>query len=128
MKRIQCLFVTVILTLAGCANLPPIQNVENTPITYNLEIDQVKQAIIDAGKSRDWVMYESTSGVLRGELLVRSHVAIVDVTYTDKMYSIKYVSSENLNQRDGLIHTSYNRWIENLNLAIRKNLLSSAHP
>ena len=55
---------------------------------------------------------------------LRTHVAIVDVTYDTSTYSIQYVDSTNLNYNEskGTIHKNYNGWIQNLENAIQREL------
>ena len=57
---------------------------------------------------------------MKGTLKLRRHVAVVAITYDAKSFSINYVSSQNLLQKGGQIHKSYNRWIRNLEGAIRR--------
>ena len=54
---------------------------------------------------------------------MRSHVAVVDVTYTTKAYSIRYKDSTNLGYDGEGIHPNYNGWIDRLDAAIRAELL-----
>ncbi|MFL7010687.1 hypothetical protein [Enterovibrio norvegicus] len=114
--------LTLSVLLVGCGRVQPIRNVENAPIAHNLPAATVKQAILQSGSNRGWVMTEIEPGVIRGELFVRSHSAVIDVKYSDKVYSIHYVDSDNLKYSDGKIHRNYNRWINNLDVDIRKKL------
>ncbi|PSW06875.1 hypothetical protein [Photobacterium lipolyticum] len=123
MKLIKGLVVAAMfVTLAGCSRVQPILNVENTPVVFNLQSSQVKQAIIEAGIGRGWVMRETTPGKIRGEYQARSHQAIIDITYNTNTYSIEYADSDNLKYEDGKIHRNYNRWINNLDVDIKKKL------
>lgn len=123
MKIFKGLTIAVILlVVSGCGRVQPIHNVENTPVAYNLQISQVKQAIIESGTNRGWIMTETKPGTMRGEYSTRSHVAVIDVEYSNKTYSINYVSSKNLNYNDGEIHRNYNRWVNNLDVDIKKKL------
>lgn len=117
-------FVLIFLSLAlmGCSQLQPIMAVENAEVTFNLPVSSVKKAILEAGAQRDWIMTETSPGIIRGDLSVRSHKAVIEITFNDKAYSINYVNSENLKYSDGKIHRNYNRWINNLSLDIRKKL------
>ena len=63
------------------------------------------------------------AGVISGRLALRTHVAVVEVTYDTKTYSIAYKDSVNLDFANGTIHKNYNGWITNLDRAIRANLL-----
>ena len=46
------------------------------------------------------------------------------VVYDTKSYSIKYKDSSNLNYDGKSIHKNYNGWVENLDKAIRSNLVA----
>lgn len=75
-----------------------------------------------AGKSAGWQMKEMKPGYIFGTLNVRKHVAVVDVNYSVKSYSIRYKDSTELNYDGGKIHPNYNGWIQNLDKAIRAQL------
>ncbi|ASK54034.1 hypothetical protein CEQ48_04425 [Vibrio tarriae] len=114
------------LLLVGCGRLQPIMQVENTPINYDLQSKQVKSAILLAATNRGWVVNEVAPGVLSAKLHVRSHFAEVKIPYSTKYYSVLYVQSENLKADDGNIHRNYNRWINNLNVDIQRQLALAA--
>jgi hypothetical protein len=118
--------IGVVLLLAGCTSRP-IVNVADQPVVSTagkqLSADQVRNAIVSAGNALGWVMTPVSPGLVNGRLMLRDHVAVVDVRYTEKMYSITYKDSTNLNYRDGQIHKNYNGWIENLDRDIRNELL-----
>ncbi|NOH98798.1 hypothetical protein [Vibrio sp. 99-70-13A1] len=116
---ISLLFV---LILAGCGRVQPVMNVEDTPVALNLQSKQVKTAIYDSATDRGWLVSEIKPGLLRAELYVRSHHAVIEIPYSDKFYSILYVESDNLKYSDGKIHRNYNRWINNLNVDIKRKL------
>ncbi|MGF1748700.1 hypothetical protein [Vibrio cionasavignyae] len=114
------------LVLVGCGRVQPVLNFENEPVAHDLTAEQVKSAIIAAATAREWVISEPKPGVLKATILVRTHEAEAEIPYTNKYYSITYVSSKNLKAADGEIHRNYNRWINNLNTDIRKQLTAVA--
>ena len=116
------------LVLAGCTTAP-IQNVEQAPIVLasgktSVTMTEVNNAIVRAGTRLGWQMQPQAPGRLRGRLALRTHTAIVDVEHDTKTYSIKYRDSTNLDAKDGMIHKNYNGWIQNLDKAIRAELVS----
>ena len=115
-----------IFVLAGCGRVQPVMNVEDTPVAHNLQSKQVKSAIYESAENRGWLVSEIKPGLIRAELYVRSHHAVVDIPYNDKFYSILYVESENLKYDDGEIHRNYNRWVNNLNVDIKRKLAQMA--
>lgn len=114
--------VLLALLLVGCGRVQPIMEVEDTPVGYNLQSKQVKMAIMQAATERGWVVDQTSENELHAKLLVRSHSAEIKIPYNDKFYSILYLSSDNLKASDGKIHRNYNRWINNLNVDIKRNL------
>jgi len=116
----------MILLVVGCTSRP-IVNVTDQPVVATagkqLTADQVQSAIVSAGNALGWVMTPISPGLIGGRLMLRDHVAVVEVRYTAKTYSITYKDSTNLNYRDGQIHKNYNAWIENLDRDIRNELL-----
>ena len=114
------------LLLGGCANTQPIKNIDQEAITHTLSQAQVEKAILLAGLKKHWVMKVVSPGLIRGDLALRSHQASIDIRYSERNFSITYVSSSGLDaDGQGNIHRGYNRWITMLDEAIRVELLSA---
>lgn len=131
MKQIQPLllfFCVALLVVTGCRGGGPIYNVKDAPVSTatgkEVTLDQVTKAIIEAGTGLKWNMAVVKPGQIVGTLLVRSHSAVVDITYTTKAYSITYKDSNNLkyNAERQTIHENYRGWIQNLDNAIKGKL------
>lgn len=122
LRRSLMLFIAgSLLALAGCRSAP-IMNVNDAPIAGTKSMQQVEQAIVEAGHSLGWRMQPQGSGRVQGTLMLRDHRAVVDVTYTPKTYSIRYKEGDNLNYDGTSIHKNYNGWIQNLDRAIYTRL------
>ena len=107
----------------------PIQNVDNAPInasSANYDLSEVTKAIQRAGSGLGWQMKVQKPGHIVGRLFLRTHVAVVDITYTLDQFSINYKDSTNLNYDLGnnTIHKNYNGWIQNLTNAINAQLVA----
>lgn len=116
-----------LLVLSGCRGLPIYTVTDNDISTLgsgDKTMDQVKAAIIDAGTPLGWVFADKGEGHLMATLAVRKHMAVVDITYNTKAYSINYKDSENLNYDGTTIHKNYNGWIQNLQRRINIKLSS----
>lgn len=112
-----------LLFMSGCGKKVPVQNYQGVAIpASNLSEDKIEQAIIRGGSSLGWVMQKVSPGNIQATLNLRTHQAIVNINYTDTIYSIQYVSSVNLKYKDGKIHRNYNSWIRNLTTAINREL------
>ena len=122
-KIIQLTFMALLSTvfLISCKSTP-VYNVENSSTISGVSIEKVKKAIYLAGAGLGWSMSDKGRGKAIGTLHLRSHVAVVDITYDNKTYSINYKDSQNLGYENGNIHSNYNGWIQNLNKAIQVNL------
>jgi hypothetical protein len=109
--------------LAGCASTEPIDNVVEAPLGIPagkaLSMGEISKAIVNAGHSLGWSMQATAPGRISGRLALRTHVAEIDVEHDTRSYSIKYRDSNNLEAKGGLIRSEYNRWISNLDKAIR---------
>jgi hypothetical protein len=114
------------LLLSGCTSAP-IFSVTNAPILVAAgkqpTMDGVRDAIIRAGARLGWQMIPGETGIVTARLSLRTHVAVVDVRYDQKSYTIVYRESTNLDYSDGHIHKNYNGWIQNLDREIRNELL-----
>jgi hypothetical protein len=117
------------LVLAAACRISPLFNVRDSSVPVpsagrGLSLDQVTEAIVQAGVGLGWDMRVARPGQIVGTLNVRSHTAVVDIPYSTKSYSITYSSSQNLkyDEAAGTIHSNYNGWIQNLDNAIRGRL------
>ena len=118
----------LVLLLSACAPMP-VQNVDNAPVNVsstNYDLSDVTKAIQRAGTGLGWQMKEQTPGHIVGTLHLRTHMAVVDITYTLDDYSINYKDSSNLKYNPGskTIHKNYNSWIQNLSNAINVQMSS----
>ncbi|KAB2927056.1 MAG: hypothetical protein F9K25_14985 [Candidatus Contendobacter sp.] len=112
------------LALVGC-NSNPVYNVEGAPIstsTSGYSLRDVRDAIQQAGVSLGWQMKDVKPGLIVGTLVLRDHVAQIDIPYNRTSYSIIYRDSQNLNYDGVNIHSNYNGWIQRLNGAINAQL------
>ena len=109
-------------------------SVKDSPIKtlsgQDLTLGQVTNAIVLAGMGLKWEMVVAEPGHIIGTLDLPSHQAVLDIPYTTKTYSITYKNSQNLLgmvRKDGSvagIHPNYNGWIENLDIAIRTQIIA----
>jgi hypothetical protein len=123
----RALVVAAVLALvAGCSSRP-VMNVTAEPVVVapgkTATSENVRDAILRAGSSLGWTMRPTAPGVINGSINLRNHSAVIDVEYNTRSYNIVYRSSTNLDANNGQIHKNYNGWIENLNNAIRRELL-----
>lgn len=111
----------LILVLASCRTAP-VYNVENmalgAPATATLE--DVDRAIKRAGGGLGWAMKDIAPGHIEAKLPIRSHMAVTDIRFDTKTFSITYKDSVNLryDPSTNLIHSNYSSWIQNLQNAI----------
>lgn len=107
------LVVVASITLAACIS-KPIYNVEDRHFSTSamIPIGTVQEKIKMIGSERGWLFEDVAPGHMIGNVGNPKHSAKVDLFYTQKSFSIKYLSSQNLRARDGTIHHRYNRWIE----------------
>jgi hypothetical protein len=115
------------LVLAGCRAAAPIHNVVAAPVVTSkpVTMEAVQKAIITAGNVLGWKMEPRNPGRITGTLELRTHRAVVEVTYDTKTYNIKYKDSSNLEYTGTTIHQNYNGWVENLDKAIRVQLANT---
>lgn len=125
MKKWIWLMLALALGVAGCTSRP-ILNVDNQAVVTagkTATMQDVERAILKAGASLGWTMSPVRPGLVTGRITLRTHVAVVDITYDARAFSIKYKESTGLDYANGNIHKNYNGWIENLDREIRANLL-----
>jgi hypothetical protein len=124
--KLRIALVAITLALAAGCTSRPVYNVSNAPVVTSgkpATAQDVQTSIVRAGNGLGWKMNPVQPGLIVGTLELRTHVAVVDITYDAKTYSIKYKDSVNLDASGGNIHKNYNGWIENLDRGIRTDLL-----
>jgi hypothetical protein len=113
--------VGIAVALIACTAVP-IYNVQGTPIATasgkKPTTAQVRGAILASGAGLGWTMKDAQPGVIEARLALRSHVAVIEIPYSDSSYSIVYKSSTGLDESGGNIHKNYNGWIQNLQRSI----------
>jgi hypothetical protein len=108
---------------AGCRSAP-VMDIVDAPVVepaggQKLTADQVKLAIQRAGATLGWQIKDVQPFLLQGTLILRDHVAEVNIPYSAQRYSIVYKDSKNLNYDGKNIHSNYNSWVQNLDRAIK---------
>lgn len=116
--------VTMSFLLTACGETP-IKNVSHSSVSISIDKkEQVRKSIKTAGASLGWVIKDIDDNTLEATLILRKHVAIVTIPYSEKEYSLLYKSSENLryDAEKKTIHKNYNSWITNLDRQIQVQL------
>lgn len=118
----------VAAAVAGC-NTVPILNVNQAPVVSAagkpLSQAQVRVAIVGVGSALGWQMKDAGPNMVVGTIQLRKHIAVVEIPYSASNYSIKYKSSEGLDESGGSIHKNYNGWITNLHRGINAQLAAT---
>jgi hypothetical protein len=125
MRSIRGVTIPMFVLLAGTATSAvaardaPLIDHENIAVTSATSAANVKKAVVTAGGKRGWKPVKDTPTNVRLEYNARGkHLVVIDVGYNAKVYSIKYVASENMNyqEKDGkrYIHPKYNKWVDEL--------------
>ena len=108
--------------LSGFGRGTPLYNAIAVPIAPNpaATLENIEKAIIRGGLQLGWKISPQGPGKAEGVLVLRTHTAVVDISYDTKAFSITYKSSINLDYdpKDKTIHSNYNGWIRNLEKAI----------
>jgi hypothetical protein len=130
LKTLVLLGLSGMIVLAAGCRTAPLQNLEGMPVvtsTTNASLSDIQTAIIRAGASQGWKMVPTREGVVRGTKIfgdAGKHVAVVEVKYDSKAYSILYSDSTNLAYDGTKIHKTYNVMVQGLNRAIEAQLSS----
>jgi len=123
--------VFAIAALVGCSRVEPILDVPDGTVpqaaTHRLSADEVKNTLAKVALDDGWIVDASVPGRLRCTMKWRVHEANVDISYSDRGYAIRYVSSDNLMAGNGDIHRNYNRRIVRLRNDIDHALSVSAN-
>lgn len=132
MRTSRSIFFAALLALTlagGCAMPTQVLNLTDQPVSTDKKgttAEDVRGAIRRAGAGLGWQMKDDGPGKMSGTLMLRNHVAAVNVDYDATKYGIQYKDSSNLryDAAKGTIHRNYNTWIQNLNKAIQRELIA----
>ena len=91
-----------------------IVDLNDVPIPAGLDLHAITNAISSGVTDRRWTPKVVGPGHVEAHLHIRSHIAIVDITFDESAYSITYKDSQNLDYKNGRIHRNYTRWAANL--------------
>jgi uncharacterized membrane protein len=131
LRPVALVLCVLFVAVMGCRGGGAIYNVKDAPINTATgktpSLEEVQKAIVTAGTELHWSMAVVKPGLIVGTLNVRSHQAIVNITYDHKTYSITYKDSTNLkyNAEKQTIHENYRGWIQNLDNTIRSRLTAA---
>ena len=94
-----------------------------------LAVQAVRKAIIAGAAVHTWKPVADQPGLLTLEADSGQHQVVVDVAYDAQGYQITYKRSANMNYEQSdkrtTIHPKYNKWIQDLNSAIRSAALTA---
>lgn len=118
------------LLLSGCfGRVQPLYNVVSKPIpaaSQALSMKEIGNVIELAAMGRDWLINKKQEGVYELTQTKKTHVAVVQVNYDQKTFSIKYKDSSDLLYNGTNIHRNYNRWVQYLERDIQMGLQQAA--
>lgn len=123
----------VLLILVGCRT-SPIMDIKDAAVPaavgQKLTMDEVAKGIVAAGAKHGWAMKIESPGHIVGTLLIRNHMAVVDIPYGTSSYSIIYKDSSNLkyDADSKTIHANYSSWVRNLHVAIQREFGGAGKP
>jgi NADH/NAD ratio-sensing transcriptional regulator Rex len=117
--------IVAVLIVAGCSRAATVVNIVDAPVglaSKDYSLEEIQDAIYRAGIKSGWDFRPVEPGHVVGTLKLRIHVAVVNIKFSPKVYSIVYYDSENLGYNGKTIHKNYNGWIQDLKRAISDQL------
>ncbi|KUM39857.1 hypothetical protein [Pseudomonas sp. EpS/L25] len=112
-----------LLLLAACTQAPLVTPQEVFPTDRVENAADVRNAIVEVLETRGWTVGSESPGMIVASILVRSrHQAWIDIPYSTKGYQIRYRDSAGLDYDGERIHRNYNRWVQQLDADIRRQL------
>jgi len=128
MTRKLLIAASAALLVSACTS-NPIMNLDDRAVPSRIDgskqtVKTVEKGILAGCLDKGWTCREVSPGLIVASIDVRKHHAEANINYDVDSYSITYKDSKLLdyNGRRHTIHRNYNRWINNLDAAIHKNL------
>jgi len=130
LRTLLCLALVAASPAYAARGSVPLQEFDDLPISTadgkQPSGEQIRKAIVQAGASRDFTAAVQPGNKIKMTYARRDHSLVVEVVFTPKSYSIKYVDSANLGySMEGgktVIHPNVNKWLNNLRQGIDRNL------
>lgn len=126
MKRLS-LLVILLFALTAVACKKNIETVSYRGTQQGITQEQMRNAIIKGCAHREWKTVDIDQNTIEAVINVRGkHRVVVTIPYTSDSYSIRYKESTGMKytNKNGeqKIHSSYNKWIHNLDRSIQTEL------
>lgn len=121
MLRTRASLVLVLVIAASC-RAAPVYDVIQVPFDTqrSVSMTELGRAIRAAAADRGWTTKTISRGRIEARISTRNLLAVVDISYNRRNFSITYKDSRNLNYDGVNIHSKYNSWVRNLANDIRK--------
>jgi hypothetical protein len=94
-------------------------------IPAQLSADKIEKAILSGCAARRWVASVKAPGHILAIFTKGQHVAAVDIRYNNSEYQITKNERTTLLRGEDSVHSHYNKWVRNLDAAIRTQLARS---
>lgn len=128
MKKIIFVFMAMLMSISifGCSARSYYMQEVHESITGVSQAD-VRKSVILAAEDLGWQTQEVNGNLVKATITRKGYNATVNINYSKSSYDITYVSSEGLNYDPDkkTIHGTYNRWLDNLNREIKRNLVKA---
>ena len=129
MKKI-CTVITaciIAITITGCKSHQIVNLQDRTIPSLNdgspPSLEVVQNAILAACGGKGWSAKVKGDNVIEANIMVRSHRASIEISFSRDNYSIIYKDSDNLGyKKSGKIHRNYNGWVTGLSMSIQREL------
>ncbi|NEW61531.1 hypothetical protein GSY74_09575 [Sulfurovum sp. bin170] len=126
-SKLSTLTITLsTLFIVGCST-PAIYTAPNAPVSQIANtptLAQVDKAVKDSLVGRGWIPQKVSPHIYLGTYNRRELMAKIKITFDTSVFNIQHVESKNLDydSSDESIHSTYNKWVKNLERDIRKRV------
>ena len=121
----------LVAALGGCGSnagrIVPFRSTTEGSFIGEASLAKRTEQVKRAGAGLTWIMEQQRPGLVRGTLNLRTHQAVVDVSYNSRTFQITYVSSMDVDYNPNgrlpgyegpVIHRNYTGWVQNLDRRI----------
>lgn len=111
-----------LLILASCRAAPVYDVIQERFETQrSVSMAALGKMIRMTAADRGWTTKRIGRGRIEARLANREHLAVVDITFNRRHFSITYKDSRNMNYDGSTIHAKYSSWVRNLANDIKAN-------
>lgn len=116
------IFLLLSALFTACFTTRPLVDPMKLALNGRHSLQEIDSSLRRAASDRGWVLKAAGENAYLAKLQVRSHIAVVKITYDQNMMTVRYVKSDDLDYDGENIHKKYHMWVDRLFASVKQRL------